>query len=373
MTYYILPKTNNESPQISPVFFETMEEAEKNVTSNSVRLRRDILLNQIAVISRNNNKTRQKICFKKPAVECKEEVLPPGISLSSSPLHVSLIGTMTDQIKEDNNSSGLLSEFIEINGVFNISDIGKNNHQNHSFDFLNFSALTTPEISSAISCHVKITSPKTSLQSYAINLKRLNLDLDFNAMFFDTVNRDQSTEYYFRDLICALFVILKSTSNGGTTVVKMSTMTLQIELDVVYILNYVFEKAYILKPESSNIINDDKYIVCKNFVKKRSGALATQITSLIEPLSKKYIGNIGKLLHDELTSTFLIKIEEINVIIGQKQMDGLCQMINSIKHKSTEDSHAPWQKTAVTHNAFNHRLSKYVSKPDDDQKLEKEG
>jgi hypothetical protein len=323
--------------------------------------------------------------FKKNTAEWKEDVLPPSTSFSSSPLNVSLMVTAIDQIKENNNTSSLLSEFNEINGVFNISDIGKNNHQNHqnhSFDLLNFSALTTPEISSALGCQVKITSPKTSLQSYAINLKRLNLDLDFSAMFFDTACRDNQTrENYLRDLICALFVILKSNSNGGAIVMKMSTLTLQIELDVVYILNYIFEKVYILKPDSSNVVNDDKYIVCKNFMKKRSGTLATQIASLIEPFSNKYIGNdrndrndrnIGKLLNNGLTSTFLIKIEEINVIIGQKQMDGLCQMINSIKHKSTDDSHAPWQKTTVMHNAFNHRLSKYASKPDEEQKFEKE-
>ena len=359
MTYYILPKTNNESPEISPVFFDTIEEAEMTVISNSVQLRRNILLNQIKTISRNNNKTKRKMFFKKNTEEQESARLSEDENESSSQLQ--------------SHANLTKSEFMEIIGIFNIYDIAK--MMNHSFDFLNFSCLTSLEITSALNCHVKITSPKTSLQSYAVNLKRLNLDLDLNVTFFDTVHLSKSTDNYSHDLICALFVILKSTSNGGLCVIKMSTITFQLELDVVYILNYVFDKVYALKPDSSNVINNEKHIVCKHFLKKRSTPIIAQIGALIESPMKKHIGKL--LLHD-LPSTFLIKMEEINAIIGQKQMDGLCQMINTIKHKSMEDPSTnecapPWHKMSTNHNAFNHRLSKHVGKPVEDHKLDKDG
>jgi hypothetical protein len=63
-------------------------------------------------------------------------------------------------------------------------------------------------------------------------------------------------------------------------------------------------------------------------------------------------------------------MEEINVIIGQKQMDGLCQMINTVKHKSNENKMEQdqpsysWHKTT---NAFNQRLFKHTGKPESDQ------
>jgi hypothetical protein len=361
MTYYILPKTNNSSPQLNPIFYDTQSDSEHVVISNSIQLRRDILLNQISTISRNNSRPRQKLFLKKTAIESTtEHVMMKQVDVDAinskerevvSSLPTSLLPT------------SLLPEFTEIIGIFNISEVGK---CSHPYEFLNFSCLTSPEISCAINCHAKITSPKTSLQLYAVNLKRLNLDLNLDAMFFDVISGNQLSSYS-HDLICALFVILKSMSSGGTTIIKMSAITLQLELDVVHILNYAFDKVYVLKPDSSNIVNDDKYIVCKHFLKKRSTALVSQLVPLIESHATQHL---GKLLRYKLPYTFLIKMEEINVIIGQKQMDGLCQMINTVKHKSNENKMEQdqpsysWHKTT---NAFNQRLFKHTGKPESDQ------
>jgi len=353
MTYYILPKTNNDTPLINPVFFDTEAETETMVISNSVRMRRDILLNQVSTMVRNNNKPRQKLFSKKAIIEEEEPVI---VAPSTSP--------PSSTSSTHSTSSPLLQEFNEIISIFNIADLSK---YSRPIECLNFSCLPSSEILRGLNFNAKITSPKSSLQSYAVNLKRLNIDLEFGLMFFDI----SSCDSYSQDLFCALFVVLMATSNGGFAVVKMTTMTLQLELDIIYVLNHVFDKAFLLKPDSSNPVSNDKYIVCKHFLKKRSATIISQIVPLIESSMKKHI---GKLLCHSLPSTFLTKIEEINVIIGQKQMDALSQLINSTKHKSMEDTTglvpsvfsnecSPWHnKTSANHNAFNPRLFKHQCK-----------
>jgi hypothetical protein len=125
-------------------------------------------------------------------------------------------------------------------------------------------------------------------------------------------------------------------------------MSHQLELDFIYLLNHVFDKVYILKPDSSNVILEDRYVVCKYFLKKRSTALIPPLSRLVEEMTTRFL---GKLLSHGLPCSFLIKIEEINVIIGQKQMDGLSHIINPSKHKSIdhnnkslEDKSVQWQK-----------------------------
>ena len=81
---------------------------------------------------------------------------------------------------------------------------------------------------------------------------------------------------------------------------------------------------------------------------------------------------------------FTIKIEEINTIIGQKQLDGFCQIINAIKHKSNDDKidaicktnvykciqwcethRVPYNKIFEKHNIFNQSLFKNAFKTDE--------
>jgi len=188
MTYYVLPKTNNEIPLLNPIFYDAPTESEINVISNSVRLRRDILLNQITNITRNNIKPRQKLFLKKTVSVDDESITPSIKELSSSPPTPPLLNLTLPPPRQ----SSLLLEFTEIVGIFNISDSTKHIRP---LEFLNFSHLSSSEILNGINFHSKITSPKTCLQSYANNLKQLNLDLDFGIMFFDITSHDQSYSY----------------------------------------------------------------------------------------------------------------------------------------------------------------------------------
>jgi len=311
MSYYILPKTNKGTPSINPIFYERQCDAEIYVISNSVKLRREILLNQIGC----SRKLQPKSCFKKYA-----EPPPPVALLPLLPL----------ALEDTTNRTGLLADLIEITNSFNISDVIK---LNRPFKFLNFSLLSVQDIHHIVKSGVKITSPKNTMQSYSLDQDNLS---EHNAMFFDCWSPNYSC-----DLICALFIILCSLSTGGMAIIKVSSITFQLELDVLYILNHAFDKVYILKPDSSNATNDDKYVICKHFSQKPE--LTAQIAPVLLACASATKENkyIGKLLLHKLPCTFLVKMEEINVIIGQKQMDGLSLLINPVKRKSSDDQ---WHK-----------------------------
>jgi hypothetical protein len=102
-------------------------------------------------------------------------------------------------------------------------------------------------------------------------------------------------------------------------------------------LNYLFDKVCILKPDSSGVTNDCKYVVCKQFLKKRATNLIDPLLKCVSILSQTDGQHIQSLLQTDLPYLFVIKIEEINAIIGQKQLDGFCQTINAIKSKSNDD------------------------------------
>jgi len=208
------------------------------------------------------------------------------------------------------------------------------------FKFLNFSSLSRENIQYVIKCeNLKVTTPQTDMQTFVRNVITNNdLPLEQSMMFLDTSSTTRVVGSYLDNLICALFIITRFQTDGGLSIIKMSYLTQQTELDFVYILNYLFDKVYILKPDSSNATEDDKYIVCKQFSQKRSTNLIDSVTKCVSSLlSKDDDHHIQSLLATKLPYTFTIKIEEINAIIGQKQLDGFCQTINAIKCKSNDD------------------------------------
>jgi hypothetical protein len=46
---------------------------------------------------------------------------------------------------------------------------------------------------------------------------------------------------------------------------------------------------------------------------------------------------VSSLLDEHVPLHFINKLEEIDVIIGQQQMEAFCQIINVLKHKNKED------------------------------------
>jgi len=162
-------------------------------------------------------------------------------------------------------------------------------------------------------------------------------DKKFDFLFFETtfINNNQ----YIISLIQSLMVIFKNQSLGGTCIIKINNIFYKPIIDIIYILSSLYEKTYILKPNASNITTFDKYIVCKNFITNNDKVTNFKLNyfKLLVFLKKLNEKNILSILNFEIPYYFKMKLDDINIIFGQQQLESLDLIINILKNKNKED------------------------------------
>ena len=63
----------------------------------------------------------------------------------------------------------------------------------------------------------------------------------------------------------ALLFIIHYLNDNGTAIIKIGETFDKPILELIYVLTTFFDKTYIIKPNSCNIVTFEKYIVCKGF------------------------------------------------------------------------------------------------------------
>lgn len=142
---------------------------------------------------------------------------------------------------------------------------------------------------------------------------------------------------YVLFVLKSVMMIMKYQCARGCFVVKVSNILYKPIIDLIYIITSMYSKSYIMKPNTSNVITDERYIVCKSFVS--CDHIEYQ---LIENIYKNLKTNVhtvtvASLLDNSLYNYFLNKIEESNVIIGQQKLDAYAQLITILKSKNKLD------------------------------------
>ena len=102
---------------------------------------------------------------------------------------------------------------------------------------------------------------------------------------------------------------------------------------MIYLLSYFYESVYIYKPNTSREANSEKYIICKYFQKKIN--YENIMHKLIDSFQDLNEIKLNRIFNFELNTYFLSKVQEINAIYGQQQIENILSTINHIK----EDSH----------------------------------
>lgn len=155
-------------------------------------------------------------------------------------------------------------------------------------------------------------------------------------------------QLFFKNMLRALYVILQLQTNNGTAIIKIDNLQYSVIIDILYILNTIYDKTYVIKPFASSIIETSKYIVCKHFNTTAFNAqmLMTSLKQIITcgPLLK----NIVSLINVNVPQYFVNKIEEINVIIAQQQLEGISQIINLVNNKHLDDKMELFKRTNIT-------------------------
>jgi hypothetical protein len=159
---------------------------------------------------------------------------------------------------------------------------------------------------------------------------------------FDYIFYECDNSNYFITLIICLIILLKNQEYNGVCVIKINYICHKQVLDILYFLTSLYDTVYIVKPNTSNITSFDKYIVCKKFKYNISNNsyLKLNYYRLLLFLKKIETDNnnyIIEILDFNIPYYFKTKIDGLNIIIGQQQLDALNQIINIFKNKNKED------------------------------------
>ena len=151
-----------------------------------------------------------------------------------------------------------------------------------------------------------------------------DFSVDFNK-------QEQISSKLIFSQICFAFAIQKF---GGTFILKIFDIFTEATIDLLYLLSNYYNKIFIIKPNTSRIANSEKYIVCKNFRLKDSKELVMKLSKIYDHFnSEKYI---KRFLNIDIPYYFINKIEEINAIYGQQQIENINSTLNIIDNNKTD-------------------------------------
>jgi hypothetical protein len=116
---------------------------------------------------------------------------------------------------------------------------------------------------------------------------------------------------------------------GGNFVLKIFDIFKFKTVEIIFLLSNLYEYVYIYKPYTSRIANSEKYIICKNY-KNGNPRIKTEIINNFDYVMDN-IDNIYSLFNITLPKLFIKKIEEINAIYGQQQIENINTTLNLIR------------------------------------------
>jgi len=181
-----------------------------------------------------------------------------------------------------------------------------------------------------------------------------DINIGFNEIdeYFhqDALEETNNTHFFFYEynnkkecnsiISCIKFIItlLKKQKDGGCCIIKIENLFYKPTIDLIYLLSSLYEKLYLIKPNTSKVTSCEKYIICKYFI-RNSERINLYLEKLLKFLEKYHDENMNVvcLIKDEIPYYFLNKIEEANIIVGQQQLESLDAIVHILKNKNKED------------------------------------
>lgn len=320
MSYYLLPKTNNE-------IYANLS-LNNNVvdiyTSHSLFLHYSEVYSQISKITdmSTTNTVENVSKLMNPYEYIYSKV--PGSKFSVSKLKPKTC-VFYDFLELLNNS-----------GVFDL-------YKNTNLKILHI----TPNFSDTIYCNELIRENQSDEFYFFTDIKEdfyeKLIGKKFDFIFFEIENVVfENLNNYTLKLLEILKIVLEYQNKLGNIIIKIDNVFYKPVLDIIYMFTSLYEKTSIVKPNTSNVITFEKYIICKNYIVDEAKNdmcmknLST-INTFLESYSLTDNLNITSIIREEIPYYLLNKIDDMNVIIGQQQLEALNQIICVLKNKNKEE------------------------------------
>jgi len=174
-----------------------------------------------------------------------------------------------------------------------------------------------------------------------IHLSSNSIDIDnnLNNIKLDFIFYETDTSNYLISIIQSIITILRNQRKNGIAVIKIGTVFYKPVVDILYFLSSIYEKVYISKPSTNNITCYERYIVCKTFLhdEDSNAYLKFNYLKLIILLKRLENNYIYSVLGYDVPYYFRNKIDDLNIIIGQQQIEALDHIITVFRNKNKND------------------------------------
>ena len=153
----------------------------------------------------------------------------------------------------------------------------------------------------------------------------------------------------FKLILSQIFFALIMQKQGGNFILKIFDIFKIKTIEVIYLLCNLYENVFIFKPNTSRCANSEKYIICRNF-KNNNKKIITNIIENFDLLINK-VDTIYSLFNIQLNQLFITKLQEINSIYGQQQLENIKNTINLIRE---------FKILNIQHNLLNNNYNSFL-------------
>ena len=384
MNYYMLPKNKNtiifniEFRPFSPKLY--ISHSLHNYISKLIKLINSIISSNVCDVNNNTAVTHINTHNNEQFENIKNIIHPYKFIYS----HVPNTSISVSKLKPFSNT---FYDFIEIIKSLSIFELYANKKIN---------TLLFGENSYAImECMDIIREDYNDNYNYINDLKNYYFIINSNDiqkksidfLFYDLFVENNGTtivnvNHNYNIIIKILHSIFCYQNIHGICIIKAGDLFYKPIIDLLYILSNSYNNIYIIKPITSDITNNEKYIVCKDFsIHDNNLELYTQYllefikndNTLLNDIINNNMNSSDIHLHNiiknDIPNHFLNKIEELNIIFGNNQLDAYNSMLNLMRHKNKDEKidsikkiniqkSIHWcEKNNIPHNKFIEKLN----------------
>ena len=170
---------------------------------------------------------------------------------------------------------------------------------------------------------------------YCYNNYKNSIDFMTADGGFDfSVNFNQQERLSINLIFAQIVYAIAMQKKGGCFIIKIFDIFTQVTIDLLYILSSVYEKCYIIKPYTSRYANAEKYVVCKRFKLDDTYELIKKFSDFFETINTDT--PISRFLNIKLPYLYINKIEDINAILGQQQLENILATLHLLDNNKPE-------------------------------------
>jgi 23S rRNA U2552 (ribose-2'-O)-methylase RlmE/FtsJ len=144
-------------------------------------------------------------------------------------------------------------------------------------------------------------------------------------------NNKEQLHYYL--ILNEIYSALCLQKLGGTLILKVFDIFTSTSINLLYLLNLVYEEIYIYKPKTSRPTNSEKYIICKNMKLYDKKNVLTNLRKLSENFKLQKNKYTSFTLFDSIPQEFIDNIRHMNTSLLNKQCEYLQKAIDLCDNK----------------------------------------